>query len=76
VLFQHLFWFYSHPAVYSWSCPDGRISELIANFSRKNIFGYTFFAFSVWLSQSLGSLVWGTIYLVAAIVYAGLVFRS
>ena len=43
VLFQHLFWFYSHPAVYIMVLPAmGVISELIANFSRKNIFGYTF----------------------------------
>jgi cytochrome c oxidase subunit 1 len=41
VLFQHLFWFYSHPAVYIMVLPGmGVISELIANFSRKNIFGY------------------------------------
>src|SRR5215213_928364 len=43
VLFQHLFWFYSHPAVYIMVLPSmGVISELIANFSRKNIFGYSF----------------------------------
>ncbi len=42
VLFQHLFWFYSHPAVYIMVLPGmGVISELIANFSRKNIFGYS-----------------------------------
>src|SRR6266550_280987 len=47
VLFQHLFWFYSHPAVYIMVLPGmGVISELIANFSRKNIFGYKFVAFS------------------------------
>ena len=47
VLFQHLFWFYSHPAVYIMVLPGmGVISELIAAFSRKPIFGYTFVAFS------------------------------
>ena len=47
VLFQHLFWFYSHPAVYIMVLPGmGVISELIATFSRKNIFGYKFVAFS------------------------------
>src|SRR5258708_26882421 len=47
VLFQHLFWFYSHPAVYIMVLPSmGVVSELIANFSRKNIFGYKFVAFS------------------------------
>jgi hypothetical protein len=43
VLFQHLFWFYSHPAVYIMVLPAmGVVSELIANFSRKNVFGYKF----------------------------------
>ncbi len=47
MLFQHLFWFYSHPAVYIMILPAmGVISELIAAFSRKPIFGYTFVAFS------------------------------
>src|SRR6476661_2525322 len=47
ILFQHLFWFYSHPAVYIMILPSmGVISELISNFSRKNIFGYKFVAFS------------------------------
>ena len=47
VLFQHLFWFYSHPAVYIMVLPGmGVISELIAAFSRKPMFGYSFVAFS------------------------------
>src|SRR5215218_7453045 len=47
ILFQHLFWFYSHPAVYIMILPSmGVISELISNFSRKKIFGYEFIAFS------------------------------
>ncbi|MEP7038962.1 MAG: cbb3-type cytochrome c oxidase subunit I, partial [Acidobacteriota bacterium] len=47
ILFQHLFWFYSHPAVYIMVLPGmGVISELISNFSRKKIFGYEFIAFS------------------------------
>src|ERR671926_1078680 len=47
VLFQHLFWFYSHPAVYIMILPPmGVISEVIACFSRKNVFGYSFVAFS------------------------------
>ena len=45
VLFQHLFWFYSHPAVYIMVLPAMAISELIANITRKNIFGYGFVAF-------------------------------
>src|SRR5262249_17045457 len=47
LLFQHLFWFYSHPAVYIMILPGmGVTSELIACFSRKNIFGYAFVAFA------------------------------
>ena len=60
VLFQHLFWFYSHPAVYIMILPAfGIISELIANFSRKRIFGYHFVAFSSIAIAGLGFLVWG-----------------
>ena len=47
VLFQHLFWFYSHPAVYIMILPGlGVVSELITAFSRKRIFGYQFIAWS------------------------------
>ena len=47
VLFQHLFWFYSHPAVYIMILPGmGVVSEIIPCFARKNIFGYAFIAFS------------------------------
>lgn len=60
VLFQHMFWFYSHPAVYIMILPSfGVISELIANFSRKRIFGYHFVAFSTLAIAGLGFLVWG-----------------
>src|SRR5205085_2777172 len=59
VLFQHLFWFYSHPAVYIMVLPAmGVVSELIANFSRKNIFGYKFVAFSSLAIAVLAFLVW------------------
>ena len=48
ILFQHLFWFYSHPAVYIMILPGmGVISEVISTFSRKRVFGYTAVAFSL-----------------------------
>ncbi len=60
VLFQHFFWFYSHPAVYIMILPAmGVISELIAVFSRKPIFGYRFIAYSSLAIALLGFLVWG-----------------
>jgi cytochrome c oxidase subunit 1 len=76
VLFQHLFWFYSHPAVYIMVLPGmGVVSELIANFSRKNIFGYKFVAFSSLAIAVFGFLVWGHHMFVASqSVYAGMIF--
>jgi cytochrome c oxidase subunit 1 len=60
VLFQHLFWFYSHPAVYIMILPAmGIISELVSTFSRKHIFGYRFIAMSSVAIALLGFLVWG-----------------
>jgi cytochrome c oxidase subunit 1 len=60
LLFQHLFWFYSHPAVYIMLLPGmGIVSELFATFSRKRIFGYKFVAVSSLLIAALGFLVWG-----------------
>jgi cytochrome c oxidase subunit I len=60
LLFQHLFWFYSHPAVYIMILPGmGVISELMAAFSRKPVFGYHFVAFSSVAIAVLGFLVWG-----------------
>ena len=60
VLFQHFFWFYSHPAVYIMILPGmGVISELITTFSKKTIFGYKFIAFSSLTIAVLGFLVWG-----------------
>jgi len=76
VLFQHLFWFYSHPAVYIMILPSmGVISELIANFSRKNIFGYKFVAFSSLAIAVFGFLVWGHhMFVTSQSVYAGMIF--
>ena len=60
VLFQHFFWFYSHPAVYIMILPAmGIISEIISVFSRKPIFGYRFVAYSSIAIALLGFLVWG-----------------
>ena len=60
VLFQHFFWFYSHPAVYIMILPAfGVISELIATFSRQRIYGYTAIALSSVAIAMLGFLVWG-----------------
>jgi cytochrome c oxidase subunit 1 len=60
VLFQHFFWFYSHPAVYIMIVPGfGIISELISVFARKHIFGYSFIAFSSVAIAILSFLVWG-----------------
>ena len=60
VLFQHFFWFYSHPAVYIMILPAmGVISELVSVFSRKHIFGYTFIALSSIAIAVISFLVWG-----------------
>ena len=60
LLYQHLFWIYSHPAVYIMILPAmGVISDIFPVFSRKNIFGYKMIAFSSIAIASVGSLVWG-----------------
>jgi cytochrome c oxidase subunit 1 len=60
ILFQHLFWFYSHPAVYIMILPGmGVISEIMTCFSRKRIFGYNFVAFSSMAIAVLSFVVWG-----------------
>ena len=59
ILFQHLFWMYSHPAVYIMVLPGmGVISEIIPVFSRKSIFGYKAIVFSSLAIAIAGSLVW------------------
>jgi cytochrome c oxidase subunit I len=60
LLYQHLFWIYSHPAVYIMILPAmGVISDIFPVFSHKNIFGYKAIAFSSLAIASVGSLVWG-----------------
>jgi len=59
ILFQHLFWIYSHPAVYIMAVPAmGVISEIIPTFSHRTIFGYKFIAYSSLAIALFGSLVW------------------
>ncbi|MEO5717989.1 MAG: cbb3-type cytochrome c oxidase subunit I, partial [Chthoniobacterales bacterium] len=76
ILFQHLFWFYSHPAVYVMILPGmGVVSELIACFSRKQIFGYAWVACSSMAIAILGFLVWGHhLFVRSQSIYAGMVF--
>jgi cytochrome c oxidase subunit 1 len=76
LLFQHLFWFYSHPAVYIMILPAmGIASEIITCFSRKNIFGYRFIAMASMAIAVLGFLVWAHhMFLAGQSVYASLVF--
>src|SRR6202521_537635 len=76
VLFQHLFWFYSHPAVYIMILPGmGVISEIVPCFSRKGIFGYEFVAFSSLAIAVLGFLVWGHhLFVAGQSMYASMVF--
>jgi cytochrome c oxidase subunit 1 len=78
LLFQHMFWFYSHPAVYIMILPSmGVVSELIACFSRKRIFGYSFVAFSSVAIAVLSFLVWGHHMFVAGqSIYASLIFSA
>jgi cytochrome c oxidase subunit I len=76
VLFQHMFWFYSHPAVYIMILPSmGVISELIATMTRKRIFGYNFVAFSSLAIAIFGFLVWGHhMFTTSQSMYTGMVF--
>ncbi len=76
LLFQHLFWFYSHPAVYIMILPGFAVeSELITCFSRKHPFGYIFIAMSSIAIAILGFLVWAHHMFVAGIsIYGGLIF--
>ena len=76
VLFQHLFWFYSHPAVYIMILPGmGVISEVVPCFARKRIFGYRYIAFSSIAIAVFGFLVWGHhLFVAGQSVYAAMVF--
>jgi cytochrome c oxidase subunit 1 len=76
ILFQHLFWFYSHPAVYIMVLPGfAVVSEIIPCFARRPIFGYRFIAFSSVAIAVFGFLVWGHhMFVSGQSMYAGAVF--
>ena len=76
LLFQHLFWFYSHPAVYIMILPAMAVeSEVVACFTRKRIFGYNFVAMSSIAIAVFGFLVWAHHMFVAGIsLYSALIF--
>jgi cytochrome c oxidase subunit 1 len=78
LLFQHLFWFYSHPAVYIMILPGmGIVSEVIPCFARKQLYGYKFVAFSSFGIASLSFLVWAHHMFVAGIsMYSAMIFSS
>jgi cytochrome c oxidase subunit 1 len=78
VLFQHFFWFYSHPAVYIMIVPAfGVVSEIFPSFSRKRIFGYKFIALSSVAIAILGFLVWGHhLFVSGQSVVAGTIFSA
>src|SRR6516164_6605102 len=76
ILFQHLFWFYSHPAVYIMILPAmGVISEIIPTFARKPIFGYDFIAASSIGIAVIGFIVWAHhMFVTGQATYAALAF--
>jgi cytochrome c oxidase subunit 1 len=76
VLFQHMFWFYSHPAVYIMVLPAmGVASEVITCFARKPVFGYRTMAYAIAAIAAFGFMVWGHHMFVAGqSLYASLVF--
>jgi cytochrome c oxidase subunit I len=76
LLFQHLFWFYSHPAVYVMILPGmGVISEVVACFSRKRVFGYTAVAFSSVAIAVFSFFVWAHhMFIMGISNYSALVF--
>jgi cytochrome c oxidase subunit I len=76
LLFQHLFWFYSHPAVYIMILPGfGVVSEIVPAFAQKSLFGYKFVVWSSIAIAVIGFLVWGHHMFVAGTsLYSSLVF--
>jgi len=78
LLFQHLFWFYSHPAVYIMILPSmGVVSETITCFARKRLFGYKSTAFASLAIAGYGFLVWGHhMFTAGQSAYSSLIFSA
>jgi cytochrome c oxidase subunit 1 len=78
VLFQHLFWFYSHPAVYIMLLPGfAVINEIVPCFTRRPIFGYKFMAGAMLAIAVYGFLVWGHhMFVSGQSMYAGMIFSA
>jgi cytochrome c oxidase subunit 1 len=76
ILFQHLFWFYSHPAVYIMILPAmGVVSEVIPCFARRRIFGYRFMVYAILAIAGVGFFVWGHhMFVSGQSPYASLIF--
>src|SRR6185369_6130818 len=76
ILFQHMFWFYSHPAVYIMVLPAmGVISEIVACFSHKRVYGYVFVAYASLAIAVISFLVWGHhMFVSGQSQYAGMIF--
>lgn len=76
LLFQHLFWFYSHPAVYIMILPAmGVVSEVIPCFARRRLFGYNFMVYALAAISLIGFFVWGHhMFASGQSAYASLVF--
>ncbi len=77
VLFQHFFWFYSHPAVYIMILPAmGIMSEVVSVFSRKHIFGYKFLAYASLAIAVIGFFIWGHHMFTTQSALANLIFSA
>ena len=76
LMFQHLFWFYSHPAVYIMLLPGmGVVTEIITCFSRRQVFGYTFMVYALVAISFIGFFVWGHhMFVSGQSPYASLIF--